>query len=204
MKNIILVEVPTDQKVIERLLLVQKLDNIEVQEKGGDSIYQSIKAEVMGDNNTIGIIVDADLDKNGVPAGEVKWQKISSRLNQIGYTCPQKHNPSGTIIEHEALPNVGVWIMPDNESEGIIEDFMNGLINSDDKLLQYVDESISKIEMDSVNRYKSKDQSKAKMATWLSWQEDPGKPLWIALKKRYFDTNHEYCKNFLKMDRRII
>ena len=47
--------------------------------------------------------------------------------------CRARPDRDGTIIlETEDLPRVGVWLMPDNESAGELEDFVARMIPGDD------------------------------------------------------------------------
>jgi len=43
------------------------------------------------------------------------------------------------------------------------------------------------------NKYSSTHKSKAKIHTWLSWQEDPGTPMGLAITKRYLTVNDTNC-----------
>jgi hypothetical protein len=40
-------------------------------------------------------------------------------------------------------------------------------------------------------------KSKARIHTWLAWQEDPGTPMGLAITKSYLDTNQELCNLFV-------
>ena len=84
---------------------------------------------------------------------------------------------------HNDLYKAGVWIMPDNRQNGMLEDFISFLIPHDDRLLPVVDSIIEKIEADKINKYKMIHHSKACVHTWLAWQEDPGTPLGVTCKR---------------------
>jgi len=91
--------------------------------------------------------------------------------------------PSGTL-----LPKVGVWLMPDNQSNGILEDFLRLLVPTPNELLGHAQQSINDIP-DGHRLFASKDEPKALMHTWLAWQEEPGKPFGTAIKAQYLKAN---------------
>ena len=86
------------------------------------------------------------------------------------------------------LPRTGIWIMPDNRAKGILEDFLRFLIPQCSKLYQHVEDSLEKIPKEE-RFFKPVSLPKAKIHTWLAWQEDPGKPLGTAITARFLDPN---------------
>ncbi|MDR1958533.1 MAG: hypothetical protein LBQ54_05765 [Planctomycetaceae bacterium] len=136
--------------------------------------------------NTLGIIVDADIDLKN------RWDSIRNILQNNGFAVPDKLPSEGLIITHpENGKKVGVWIMPNNNLNGMLEDFITFLIPQDDKLLPVVDETLKRIERDRLNHCKH--QSKVKIYTWLAWQEEPGKPLGQSITMKYLTTDEETC-----------
>ena len=76
----------------------------------------------------VGIIIDAD--ENLQP----RWCALRSRLSAAGFGMPDKLPKDGLIVEND-LHKAGVWIMPDNSSSGMLEDFVSFLIPGEDALL---------------------------------------------------------------------
>ena len=87
--------------------------------------------------------------------------------------------------------------MPDNNNRGMLEDFISYLIPTDDKLLPIVDNTLAGIEKQKLNKYSDEHKSKAKIHTWLAWQEDPGTPIGLSITKKYFSTDEEICQRFI-------
>ncbi|MBX6396421.1 MAG: hypothetical protein IRY98_12100 [Alicyclobacillaceae bacterium] len=130
----------------------------------------------------IGIIVDADLDI------EARWQSIRTMLLQAGYTSvPLKPHSSGTVIADPEGPLIGIWIMPNNMVPGILEDFVAFLVPQNDPLWPRAEQCLQNLPLCS-NRFEDKDWSKARLHTWLAWQKEPGKPIGVAISKRYLDA----------------
>ena len=49
----------------------------------------------------------------------------------------------------------------------------------------------------SINKYPLIHKSKARIHSWLSWQEDPGTPMGLSITKRYLTTDNEGCKQLI-------
>ena len=119
-------------------------------------------------------MVDADTSL------ESRWQSITGWLSKAGYDgLPTAPQPSGTLVHGEGLPTVGIWIMPNNRASGMLEDFIALLVPPDDALWEHAKECLAKISV--------RIPSKSLIHTWLAWQDEPGKPLWQAITKRYLD-----------------
>lgn len=78
--------------------------------------------------------------------------------------------------------------MPDNKSQGILEDFLRFLIPSDSLLFDHVSSSVAAIP-DGEKRFTALAEPKALIHTWLAWQEEPGKPLGTSITARYLDPD---------------
>lgn len=159
--------------------------------KDKDSIYRSIPIYLKTDIVTLGIIIDAGDNLSG------KWEKLRNILSKSGYSIQDSPSLSGTIIKKDDSPTVGIWIMPDNNTNGMLEDFVKQLIPNDDSLIYFVNKSLDEIESNSVNKYKAVHKSKARIHTWLAWQETPGTPMGLAIKKMWLDTDSELCLKFI-------
>ena len=88
---------------------------------------------------------------------------------------------------------IGIWIMPNNDLNGMLEDFIGFLIPQNDKLLQIVNSTLQNIENQNLNKYSMNHKSKAIIHSWLSCQEEPGTPMGLGITKRYLTTDEETC-----------
>lgn len=193
MNQILLVEGINDLHVFSNIFEKHQVNgNFKIIDKDGDGIYKSIPIYIKTDISTIGIVIDADIDI------EQKWEKLKGIITNAGYIPPTKLDYNGLIIEKDNLPRLGIWIMPNNNEKGMLEDFIKHLIPKDDLLLKHVNDSLNKIEKESLNKYKAIHKAKARIHTWLAWQETPGTPMGLAIKKTYLNTNNELCLLFVK------
>lgn len=150
----------------------------------------------------LGIVIDADEDLNS------RWQAISSILEKAGYKNPPALPDSkGTIVKREFLPKFGVWIMPDNQIRGMLEDFLEFLVPDKDKneiwtkAAKYSQEILDEIEEEK--RFSKIHLSKAKIHTYLAWQDEPGKPFGTAITAKYLEADNPQCQKFVEWLNRL-
>lgn len=186
-KSVLMVEGSDDEHVVKHICGQRRLGKIEnIHAYGGkDPLIQGIGVRLKeSDIGALGIILDADTDLHA------RWQAVAFRLKEGGYSdVPAAPAPEGTVIESPAdslLPRVGVWIMPDNQVPGILEDFLRFLVPSADGLLAHADQAIASIPAGQ-RRFSDLSEPKARIHTWLAWQEEPGKPFGQAISARYLD-----------------
>lgn len=141
---------------------------------------------------SLGIIVDADTDLIN------RWNSVKDILVKQGYTPPAAIPGEGLVLETAGNIRVGVWIMPNNNLNGMLEDFITFLVPKDDKLLPIVNSTLDSIEEQKLNKYAAIHRSKAVIHSWLAWQEDPGTPLGAGITKRYLTTDEETCSLLIK------
>lgn len=140
---------------------------------------------------TIGIMIDADTDINA------RWQSIRDILKKQGFRVPVDLPETGFIAEKE-YQKVGVWIMPDNNTTGMLEDFLAFLVPDNDPLLPIARSTLNQIEAQQLNKYNPAHQPKALIHTWLAWQEDPGTPMGQSITKKYLSTDQATCAGFIQ------
>lgn len=164
---------------------------------GVDKLLDSLPVRLKGDGETkvIGIVLDADTD------AAARWGKLRKILTDSGkYTdIPQECPDSGLVIMPALHGDMtfGAWIMPDNSTAGMIEDFAAVLIPEGDDLIPLADKALQHLEAGNMNRYKLAHHAKARIHTWLAWQETPGTPMGLAITKKYLTTDPPICQKFV-------
>ncbi len=201
--SILLVEGNDDFHVIHALCKLHNIDvrNLEnpdggkfsIRDSGGyNKLIETIPTRFKGsDISKIGVIVDADTDLIR------RWTAIKNIIFELGFNPPEILPEKGLIISNGEI-KFGAWIMPDNNLNGMLEDFIKFLVPDEDKLMPVVDSTLTKIEKIKLNKYSLIHKPKATLHTWLSWQEDPGTPLGQAITKRYLTTDNETCQKFIQ------
>ncbi len=188
----LLVEGNDDLHVIRTLCKKHDIsENFDVVDcKGIENLFEVIPVRFKGAGiETIGIIIDADDNMSS------RWDRVKSTLSRVGFSIPKEFPRTGLILHHNNGQKAGVWIMPDNRTAGMLEDFISFLVPENDQLLPVVDAVLDDIEAQQLHRYSSGHKSKARIHSWLAWQEDPGTPLGLSITKEYLTTDHTTCQN---------
>lgn len=196
----LLVEGPDDQHTITQLALKHhpRLDpaawfdfpRLEgTAADGAEAILTQlpIRARANADH-VIGAILDADAS----PAD--RWRSVLARLSAAGY--PDLPAPdtlaAGLVVPADpirGLARVGVWLMPDNLTAGMLEDFLHRM-NATDPLMQHAAATVDALPAALCRFDPATRRSKAVVHTYLAWQHEPGKPYGLAIKANLLATDH--------------
>jgi hypothetical protein len=87
--------------------------------------------------------------------------------------------------------------MPDNTVPGMLEDFISLLIPVGDLLWPMAQDIVQQVIVKE-RRFPQTQDMKAKMHTWLAWQEEPGKPMGQAITKRYLNAAAPHAQQLIK------
>lgn len=154
-----------------------------------------------GDLERLGIVVDADTDMSA------RWQALRDVLRQFGgHHVPQVPDPDGTIVTLQQPYRelaVGIWVMPNNQIPGVLEDFCSFLIpDAESSLWQRAKDCVASIPQEQ-RHFPEASTPKAQIHTWLAWQEEPGQPLGIAVTARYLNAEAPYAQRLVNWIRRL-
>lgn len=149
------------------------------------------------DIRVLGIIVDADLDFQS------RWTFLRNQILKLNFEIPEIIPNNGLIVENTSNLRLGLWIMPNNNLNGMLEDFLNFLIPKEDKLQKIAVNTLNKIEESQSNLYPIQHRTKALIHTWLSWQESPGTPFGLSITKKYLSVDEPSCRNFTNWIREL-
>lgn len=143
----------------------------------------------------IGIVVDADVDV------EKRWRQLEGILKDSGkYDCSDLNLSSDGLVlspidSYDAI--IGVWIMPNNSLQGMLEDFVFSLVPAENPLIRKAETVLSELEEEGTQQYKAVHRSKAKVHTFLAWQDEPGRPMGQAITAHIMDANAGQAKAFV-------
>jgi len=194
-RRLLLVEDSDDRHVVYALRQAHTVPEVfEIQQRDGvedllSSIPQELKAS---DLECLAIVLDADEDL------EKRWRQLRGQLDREGHrNLPDAPRAEGTIVDLSTGVRFGVWLMPDNRLQGMLEDFVRFMVRPDDPLWPRVEHFLQGIP-ESERRFKPAHWPKAHVHTWLGIQEEPGKPLGQAITARYLDPHCPHVEPFLK------
>lgn len=219
-ENVVLVEGKDDLNVVAHLLrrhlnIEDVKQRLNIQDKQSvDKLLRDLRNDLQrSELKRLGIIVDADTDI------EARWAAIRDRLlnlADIEINVPEKLTAEGLVFDakrQDRVVKVGVWVMPDNQLPGILEDFIAFLVPPGDKLWPRMKQCIADIPQ-AERRFIPERQSKAEIHTWLAWQEEPGNrwawrsapAMWtlISLKPNGLSGGFKVCLNFRVVSFRIL
>lgn len=145
------------------------------------------------DLEAIGIILDADTN------AEAEWLKVAHLFGAHVPNIPKTCSPLGFVSD--LTPDgirFGAWIMPDNQSRGMLETFLHFLVRSEhQQLWRHACDSADKAKNSYAAPYKSVHIDKARIHTFLAWQDEPGNQLHEAINYAILDPVSPYCQPFV-------
>ncbi len=138
----------------------------------------------------LGIIMDADEEPDN------RWKSLYNACLPNIPNLPQNLPAAGLIITLESGLKFGVWMMPDNQSRGMLETFLAYLV-PDNNLWQYTQNKVIEAKQQGAT-YRDYHLDKANIHTYLAWQDPPGKQLHDAVKQRILNQSYPQSANFLR------
>ncbi len=139
----------------------------------------------------LGIIADANENV------KQRWSSLRNRCLGTFSELPDDVPASGLIQENESGLKLGVWLMPDNQSHGMMETFLTYLVPDDgNPVLKFAESARNKAHRLGAP-YKEAHSDKAKIHTWLAWQDPPGRPLHNAVMQRLLDPCSPHAAVFV-------
>lgn len=191
--RVLIVEGNDDEHVAKHIAMRIGLDmsSFEVKPKNGVSqVIESITTEIKAPGRqVIGFVLDANNDVDG------RWAAIRHELEQVALNLREKPTPSGTVVDATSTtPRVGIWLMPDNESPGELEDFVARMIPDGDPVWPLAQQYIQGIPKPA-RRFKLKKARRAEVYAWLAARKNPG-PMGAAIGRHDLKTDGALCVRF--------
>lgn len=168
---------------------------------GADAVIDNIAAEIKASGgNTVGFILDSD---PGIGL-KSRWDSIKHQLHQVEIDAPAQPPSEGFIgYSKKTKCWAGVWLMPDNETDGTLETLLSTLIGEGDLLIdhaKFVTEAAAQID----RRFGESDFVKAHLHTWLAWQPRPGCPYGMAITAKFFGATSPTADRFVAWVRELL
>ncbi len=153
-------------------------------------LIESIPAEIkVPGREAVGFILDANDDVGS------RRKAIRHRLGEVSLNLREKPTPSGTVVDATSTtPRVGIWLMPDNESPGELEDFVARMIPDGDPVWPLAQQYIQGIPKPA-RKFKLKKARRAEVYAWLAARKNPG-PMGAAIGRHDLETDGALCVRF--------
>ena len=188
-RKVLLVEGTDDEHVMKHICTNRGIPHLDEVKTHGSykELLKAIPVQINlseEEGDIVGVVIDADSDLCA------RWQSVHDRLVKVGYRDVRNApDPNGTIVDppdNSLLPKAGVWIMPDNKTAGILEDFLDSLIPQSDALRAHARCSVDSL---PEQHFSDNDRPKALIHTWLAWQKEPGRPYGTAITAGFLDPD---------------
>ena len=180
--------IPWGETRADAIVDIVEFDGVENLLKPG-----TIEAELKSSNiSQLGILLDADENLTE------RWAAVRTRCIQAFPNLPNELPTTGLVKENESGLRLGVWIMPDNQSSGMLETFLTFLVPSQsDGVYAH---AVSSVEAARKCGAPCRDAhlDKAKIHTWLAWQDPPGRQLHKAIKERILAPESKNAQLFMR------
>lgn len=140
----------------------------------------------------LGLIVDADEEPIA------RWKSIrkvclDSKISNLPESLPEE----GLIHSTTIGPKFGVWMMPDNQMRGMLETFLAYMVpDEEEPLWKYAGQTVTEAKNLGAP-FKKTHKDKARIYTWLAWQNPAGRQLHDAVKQRILDPQHPKALAFV-------
>lgn len=169
----------------------------------GKSVGEILKKEYMNvllkssTIRTLGIMIDAD--QVGVSS---RYQSMHNLCSAAFPEMPNTLPAEGLIVNNAAAKRLGIWIMPDNRSKGDLETFLRNLV-PDQPLWSYAESCTESAKKDWNAPYRDAHANKAKLYSWLSWQDPPVRNPGRAIESGALDATRPETQPFITWFREL-
>ncbi|MBD2297602.1 hypothetical protein H6G80_07240 [Nostoc sp. FACHB-87] len=138
----------------------------------------------------LGVMIDADENLSA------RWQSIRSACLPSIPDIPEELPETGLIHMTKNRIKFGIWIMPDNQISGMLETFLAYLIRDESEFIWQYAQKVAQEAKNKGAPFKDSYIDKAKIYTWLAWQEEPGRQLHQAIKYKVLNPQHPNAQIF--------
>jgi hypothetical protein len=129
---------------------------------------------------SLGIIIDAN---DQFPS---RWSRVRERCRSFAQDFPAELPSHGLIYQHRNGLRIGVWIMPDNRSRGMLETFLGLVVTQTlSPLWDFAKESCRRSKEHGAP-FTEPHFDKACIYTLLAWLEPPGRSLNVSVQDHVF------------------
>ena len=153
--------------------------------------FSAISSEVkVSGREAVGIMVDANDDLAS------RWQAVADKVSRVGVVLPASPCRNGTIVGQ--IPNfprlrLGVWVMPDNVTNGELEHFIAAMIPEEDPVWPLASEYIGRI---AEPAFTPKKKIRAEVHAWLAARKEPRR-MGLAIKAGDLEIETAVCNEFV-------
>jgi len=133
------------------------------------------------DFEVLGFVIDADDEPPS------RWNSFRAICHSQFPDLPEKLPTAGLVTEVQFGLRLGFWLMPDCSSSGMLETFLKYLVPPPAEALWKHSEQAFEVARTLGAPCRSVHHDKARIHTWLAWQDPPGEGPGRALVRKTLD-----------------
>lgn len=143
---------------------------------GYGTLLKEMPSILAAHEGSIAFVVDADSDVDR------RWTSLTDRISSLEdiERIPQAPDANGTVLEPVNPRRIGVWIWPNNRDIGDLETFAATMVPPADELWRHASSTVDAL--GERKRFIETHENKAKLYTWLAWQNPPGQQIGAAIR----------------------
>jgi hypothetical protein len=197
-RNLLIVEGTDDRYFINQILLrygfrksLQADQKNFIVDRAGDPEENAIRIHECNGFKNISRALKMELQPADMDLySDRRWHSLRGTLaNQRYSDLPPELPLQGLIHSQSEMPSLGVWLMPDNASEGMMETFASALVPAEDAFRAHARATVVGLP-DTARRFDvDRCVDKASLHTWLAWQEEPGCRTGVAVARNLLRTD---------------
>jgi hypothetical protein len=147
----------------------------------------------------LGVMLDAD----GGTKPSARYDSFRNQCSEIFPNLP-KHLPQDGLIADNGEKKLGLWIMPDNTTEGGLEAFLQHFVPPEDRSLwNHAVASCIEAKKCGAKHKEPHHVVKANMYSFLSWQDPPGQSPGNAISRSVLNAHSPSAVPFLDWFRKL-
>ncbi len=146
----------------------------------------------------IALIVDSDFISISRQGFHNTLDDVKEKIEPEGYELlTQSCNfNKGLIFKNTSdLPNIAVWIMPNNSSDGYLETLLFNSIKENEG--DYLEEANRLYRSVNIKKYPHHHEYKAKLAFYMAIQDNPGRNISHIITNDFIDFDYDQMKKFI-------
>jgi len=204
-KKVLLVEGDSDKSFFQKLCKRLDLDTVvqvatpkdlEGRRNSKEGVFHRLDVLLNqlndGQITHIALVVDADYPEHHGLGYQKTIDRVETLVEPFDFELDLA-SENGLCFKHaDGFADLGLWVMPDNQQEGMLEDWIKTCVKVDEQtLFQSASSAVQGLENPKFSAHLT---SKAEVATWLAWQKQPGHGLYVALNDELLDGDSPLFK----------
>lgn len=147
----------------------------------------------------IAIIIDSDIEGENNGGFKSTIELIKNKTQEYEYSGKHEYKNGGIEIPHSdrRMNPLKIWIMPNNKDDGTVENWIkNKIIDTEKDIFSHACKVVAELKD---KKFSQNAVVKAEIATWLAWQNQPGRTVGYTLKEgnELIDVNNSEFKSFI-------